>query len=836
MYKRDVAIVLLACVALLVSLQNEGTFSFEKAWFHHTLDETQELYAQHHELPAPVVADLNGDGHIELVLTTPDLKLQVVQPAPPGHHGEGFARAVEINSISLLFKRALVAAGHRPVALQVGYIDPLPLERVRPLRKQVIVVVTASWQVLCFDHNLVLLWEYDARVHFPHHSHIKEVAVYISPHQVHTADRGLVVVGASVMRGDLASGEGLESVAGGANGTASFFEDDDVLLSEMREDAERRRLSKGAGLAEQLSDLDKDDPLAGLPGSRHFSYVALEGGKGAVRWQHGSGDFHKDLDQLSGGLVPQHQYRLDAEKLEGRHFGEASCRDYRESVLHVLPHVWDRPADTRLIEAHFIKHRVGRGASKHELAVHGSAGRGLKQKDGAGQAHSAPSGLLAGGLFRPRLGSKAGRHSAASAGNRHVAGAHGGQPAHGRGGAHHHSLDAAAAGGAAGGKRGAPGKGGHDHLAADVSTKNGAAAALAGAAAGGGGEAPHHVHNVTANALVAFLEEGVEVIHLFSGRTVCKLHLPPRTLHADLNGDGVLDHISVYHGHTSQAGEGGDSEEGDALLPGELRSVSGRGHAVSGRCTAHVRSGIPPSETLFTVQVCHTRKFGVSTSRNVFQRAAAAAQPTELATPVMLPIPDLRGYSSRRRQHGMLVFMTNKGEMTAVSSGGAHLWQEYLQVSWPPADENPDHVVPTLAAMALYTHAVPTTVLAAGTDHAVLVSEHGHVLAELELPAAPTQPLVVADFNGDGLNDIILVTNKGLYGYVQVEHLAGGMSLSALLLTLVVALGLVYFTQHYDPMGSLGSGGVGAGGAMGGAGASAVRRSAKQLRSTDYVD
>ena len=60
------------------------------------------------------------------------------------------------------------------------------------------------------------------------------------------------------------------------------------------------------------------------------------------------------------------------------------------------------------------------------------------------------------------------------------------------------------------------------------------------------------------------------------------------------------------------------------------------------------------------------------------------------------------------------------------------------------------------------------------------------------------------------------------------------MSLSALLLTLLIALGLVYFTQHYDPMGSMGSGGVGAGGAMGGAGA--ARRSAKQLRSTDYVD
>jgi hypothetical protein len=47
--------------------------------------------------------------------------------------------------------------------------------------------------------------------------------------------------------------------------------------------------------------------------------------------------------------------RLNAEKLEGRHFGEASCREYRESLLFMLPHVWERPADTRLLEAHFVK-------------------------------------------------------------------------------------------------------------------------------------------------------------------------------------------------------------------------------------------------------------------------------------------------------------------------------------------------------------------------------------------------------------------------------------------------------------------------------------------------
>ncbi|EFJ41247.1 hypothetical protein VOLCADRAFT_98769 [Volvox carteri f. nagariensis] len=748
------------------------------------------------------MADLNGDGHLELVVATPDLKLQVIQPAPHGHRGEGFARAAELNAISLLFKRALVAAGHRPVALAVGYLDPLPAERVRPLRKAVIVIVTASWRVMCFDHNLVLKWEYDAKMHFPHHARIKEVAVYIAPHQVHEADRGIVIVGASVLRGDLASGEGLESVAEG--GPAGFFEDDDVLLSEMREDAERKEHAKSAGVTESLTDLDPNDPLAGLPGSRHFSYVALEGGNGTLRWHHGSGDFHKDLSELGGELTPQNNYRLDASKLDGRHFGEASCRDYRESVLHVLPHVWERPADTRLMEAHFIKHRVGRGAAKGDLAAAGTKaaakGRGLKAPDDGGK-HHAKSGLLSSGLLSPSIhkGPGAVRRTKHSAGLAPLQ--------HGRGGVH--ARDARA----------------HDHAHHGGAAHGGAA--VAGGASGGTPD-PHmkqHLpHNVTANALVAFLEEGVEVLHLYSGRTVCKLHLPPRTLHADINGDGVLDHVSVYHGHV---GGGVDGNEDTSLLPGELPSISGKGHAVFGRCTAVVRSGIPPTETLFKVQVCHTNKFGVSASRNVFQRAAAVAQPTELATPIMLPIPDLKGFSSKRRQHGMLVFLTNKGEMTAVTGTGSHLWQEYLQVSWPPADENPRHVVPTLAAMALYTHAVPTTVLAAGTEHAVVVSEHGHILAELELPSPPTQPLVVADFNGDGLNDIILVTNRGIYGYVQVPHLAGGMSLSALLLTLVVALGLVYFTQHYDPMGSLGTGGVG--------GAGTGRRAAK-LRSTDYVD
>lgn len=45
------------------------------------------------------------------------------------------------------------------VAMAAGYIDPPPAELVVALRKQVLVAVTSNWQVMCFDHNLRLLWE-----------------------------------------------------------------------------------------------------------------------------------------------------------------------------------------------------------------------------------------------------------------------------------------------------------------------------------------------------------------------------------------------------------------------------------------------------------------------------------------------------------------------------------------------------------------------------------------------------------------------------------------------------------------------------------------------------
>ena len=56
------------------------------------------------------------------------------------------------------------------------------------------------------------------------------------------------------------------------------------------------------------------------------------------------GTFHRDALSLREQVVPQHNYRLNAAALEGRHYGEESCRDHRQAVLAAMPHRCATPA------------------------------------------------------------------------------------------------------------------------------------------------------------------------------------------------------------------------------------------------------------------------------------------------------------------------------------------------------------------------------------------------------------------------------------------------------------------------------------------------------------
>jgi hypothetical protein len=107
----------------------------------------------------------------------------VLKPAGYAGANSGFAEAQVVAEVTLLPRRVTVRAGRRPVAMAAGYLDPEPQELVVSMRKQVVVVVTATYQVMCFDHNLKLLWEQSIDEEFPHNAHLSQVAIHISPHK-----------------------------------------------------------------------------------------------------------------------------------------------------------------------------------------------------------------------------------------------------------------------------------------------------------------------------------------------------------------------------------------------------------------------------------------------------------------------------------------------------------------------------------------------------------------------------------------------------------------------------------------------------------------------------
>jgi len=252
---------------------------------------------------------------------------------------------------SLLPAFVRVASGRRAVALAVGHLDGAQARgnatntsaRAPPPRKAVIVVLTAGWSVLCFDHNLALLWEKALGGDFPLGWEPREVAALVTSHALQPGDRGLVLVAASAARGE--GGDPLEA-----------------------EEAEEAR---GAGRSGALGG------GAGVDGSHHVNYYAFEGRGGGERWRHESADFHRDAEALSDALTPQHNYRLSAAALAARHLGEVECREFREAVLSATPHVWAHTRDTRLKLAHWAKHRhVPRGAAGGRAAAAAAAAAG----------------------------------------------------------------------------------------------------------------------------------------------------------------------------------------------------------------------------------------------------------------------------------------------------------------------------------------------------------------------------------------------------------------------------------------------------------------------------
>lgn len=674
---------MLCAFAIFFSLQHEGDFSFREAWFH--LSEEYPIKYEGERLPPPIVADLNGDGKKEVLVATHDAKIQVLEPHVR-RVDEGFSEARVLAEVSLLPDKIRVASGRRAVAMATGVIDRT--YKQGQMQKQVLVVVTSGWSVMCFDHNLKKLWETNLQEDFPHNAHHREISISISNYTLKHGDAGLVIIG------------------GRMEVQPQVFMDpfEEILVEE--KNAEKHRRSAGEKEASEN---------AGTMDVRHFAFYAFAGRSGTLRWSRKNENIELHTSDASQ-LIPQHNYKLDVHSLNSRHPGEFECREFREAIIGVMPHRWDRREDTMLKLAHFRRHKR----------------KTLKRTNGKTSTFT---------FNKPEESHPPGKNTA------------------GR-----------------------------------ISNLIGKATKYAGSAKP---KKPlSYIPTITnhtqlwwvPNVVVAHQKEGIEAVHLASGRTICKLHLQEGGLHADINGDGVLDHVQAVGGNGAE----------QTVVSGSMEVLR--------PCWAVATSGVPVREQIFNVSICHHSHF------NFFQHGDFSRSfgripdmnSLEVATPIL--IKKHYGHQHQKRSSGYVVFLTNRGEVTsyAPSEQGHEAvwqWQILTGATWsnlpsPSGMMEVGNVVPTLKPFSLRIfNDDQEFILASGDQEAVVISPGGSIQATITLPSSPTHALITDDFSNDGLTDLILVTSNGVYGFVQTRH-AGALFFSTLVGCLIIVMGVIFVTQH----------------------------------------
>ncbi|KAG6532068.1 hypothetical protein ZIOFF_005906 [Zingiber officinale] len=581
-----------------------------------------------------------------------------------------------------------------------------------------------SWEKLCLDAIGSRLWLLCLAEDFPHGAHHKEITISISNYTLKHGDAGLIIVGGRMEMHH--------------QSTMDLFEE--IMTEEKVGDLHGRSTNEKENSGSSIADL------------RHFAFYAFAGRTGTLRWSRKNENIQVQSSDASQ-LIPQHHYKLDVHALNTRHPGEFECREFRESILGVMPHRWDRREDTSLELAHFRKHKR----------------KPLKKTPGKVPTHTVykpvehnPPGKDASNKIARAIG-KAADYAGSAKPKKLIIWYEG-------------KVECNSITGTA--------------------IKLYVLVAMLAQTAKFWTLRSLYIPTITnhtqvwwvPNVVVAHQKEGIEVVHLASGRTICQLHLPEGGLHADINGDGVLDHVQVVGGNGAE----------QTVVSGSMEVLK--------PCWAVATSGVPVREQLFNVSICHHSPFNLF-HHGDFSRSFGRNYDVvslEVASPILVRRDD--GHRHRKGSHGDVVFLTNRGEVTCYSPGlhdheAIWRWQISAGVVWSnlpsPSGMMENVVVPTLKSVPLHSHTNKEVIVAAGEHEAVVISHGGSILATIDLPGPPTHALILEDFSNDGLTDIILVTSSGIYGFMQTRQ-PGALFFSTLIGCLIVVMVVIFVSLHLN--------------------------------------
>ncbi|CAN0448153.1 unnamed protein product, partial [Ectocarpus sp. 12 AP-2014] len=304
MRARDAGVSVVAVVAGFLALQGTPDVDIQLRWM---VGERPLPVEGGLPVPLPLVTDLDGDGKNEVVVLADGGMLIRVLSVPVAS-GETLVDPWIIHS-TLLRQTRRLERDERAVAMAAGYLEP-PINARDPgsLRQQQrIVVVGEDSSVTCFNHQLGRLWT----TSLAHEGSslgeggsfvIDQVAITVA-HSVRKLDdrgrpkpgtaEGLIVVGISMRHRD---GRFHHSRAGRDPSGGSVVDGADPLGVHVEAFMDGEEDSRDTVEEEKMGEEEK-----GRRAAEHFSFFALDGETGEVRWSHGGGAHHGAHDKQNGG-------------------------------------------------------------------------------------------------------------------------------------------------------------------------------------------------------------------------------------------------------------------------------------------------------------------------------------------------------------------------------------------------------------------------------------------------------------------------------------------------------------------------------------------------------
>jgi len=308
-----------------------------------------------------------------------------------------------------------------------------------------------------------------------------------------------------------------------------------------------------------------------------------------------------------------------------------------------------------------------------------------------------------------------------------------------------------------------------------------------------------HPHMGKPNVVLFHGRDGLAVLSLKNGRPVCHISLMDHSLYADMDGDGVIDIVQVV---TSPENFSSSSTGIQNLIHRIAKSASEYRSQPDAPiiCHALVTSGLPPREEVFTAPLC----LGGPINPTRHQHLSAA--------PPLLVEGSL-GYGND------VVFAMNSGVVVRYDFNGREVWRKkgWLKDGTPSWDSGHSaafmgrvqfgSVREAHSSVSASSHrnqhrpgSPVRPILLSGEDGAALISPaSGKVLFSVVYPQSVASQPLLADLNGDGTDDLLVVSNDAIWGYRVVVETgrSGGFTIVVVTLLIGVALAaLVHKASH----------------------------------------